>query len=207
MATQPQIDANRRNAQMSTGPRTTAGKNASSRNAVKHNLSGSTFAILPGEDVDAFERLARAYREEWKPNTEQEIFLVNTMVQSRWRLDRIARMEAEAFDQLLRVPLAEGKSDEGALVALYPLRGDLLDKLHRYAQQHQRAYHRAVKELQQYRRAQAQENKRPALARPAVQNEPDWGAAPAPQPAPPPFIPAFDGSVAATAAIQAAHGV
>src|SRR5512140_3453099 len=119
MATPSQLQANRRNAQFSTGPRTQTGKAASSRNAVKHNLTGTTFAILPGADLDAFERLSREYRDERSPRTPHETFLVNSMVQARWRLDRIAGMEAEAFDQLLNVPAADGKTDEGALVALY----------------------------------------------------------------------------------------
>lgn len=168
MPTPFQFEANRRNAQFSTGPRTAAGKAASSRNAVKHNLAGSAFALLPGEDIDAFERLARDYRDEWKPKTPHEDFLVNTMVQARWRLDRIARMEAEAFDQLLNVPAADGKTDEAALVALYPMRGQLLDKLQRYARDNERAYHRAVREFKAYRKAQAEEKKQESPAR----NEP-----------------------------------
>lgn len=166
--------------QFSTGPRTAPGKTAASRNAVKHNLTGSTFAILPGEDVAAFERLAREYRGEWKPKTAHESFLVNSMVQARWRLDRIARMEAEAFDQLLNVPLADGKTDEAALVALYPLRGALLDKLHRYGRDNERAYHRAVRELKQYRKAQAEENKQQPASKPAARNE---AVSDAPEPA------------------------
>ena len=39
MATAKQVAANRRNAQRSTGPRTAAGKSASSRNALRHGLS------------------------------------------------------------------------------------------------------------------------------------------------------------------------
>jgi hypothetical protein len=172
-----QLDANRRNAQYSTGPRTQPGKAASSRNATKHNLTGSTFAILPGEDIDAFEQLSRVYRDEWNPKTPHETFLVNSMVQARWRLDRIARMEAEAFDQLLNVPMADGKTDEGALVALYPLRGALLDKLHRYARDNDRAYHRAVRELKQYRKSQAEENKQQTSVKSAKRNEPNRVAA------------------------------
>jgi hypothetical protein len=41
MATPAQIEANRRNARKSTGPRTAAGKAASSRNAVTHGLTAS----------------------------------------------------------------------------------------------------------------------------------------------------------------------
>jgi len=53
MATAKQIAANRRNAQRSTGPRTTAGRSMSSRNALHHGLS------LPQEkEKDAATRAA-----------------------------------------------------------------------------------------------------------------------------------------------------
>ena len=42
MTTLKQIEANRRNAQNSTGPRTEAGKERSSRNAVRHGLTAET---------------------------------------------------------------------------------------------------------------------------------------------------------------------
>ncbi len=52
MATKRQIEANRRNARRSTGPRTEAGKDASKRNAARHGLSGAG-AVLPEEMVEA----------------------------------------------------------------------------------------------------------------------------------------------------------
>jgi hypothetical protein len=42
MATDRQIEANRRNAQKSTGPRSASGKNLSSKNSYKHGLSTQT---------------------------------------------------------------------------------------------------------------------------------------------------------------------
>lgn len=47
MATEKQIAANRANAKRSTGPRTTAGKLNSSRNAYRHGLSRSMPLNLP----------------------------------------------------------------------------------------------------------------------------------------------------------------
>ena len=40
MTSAAQLEANRRNAQHSTGPRTSAGKSRSSQNAVKHGFTG-----------------------------------------------------------------------------------------------------------------------------------------------------------------------
>ena len=49
MTTQAQIDANRRNAQLSTGPKTPEGKATSSQNATQHGLT-SQRVVLPDED-------------------------------------------------------------------------------------------------------------------------------------------------------------
>ena len=56
MTSLKQIEANRRNAQNSTGPRTEAGKQRSSRNAVRHGLTAET-VIGPLEDAEDYQRL------------------------------------------------------------------------------------------------------------------------------------------------------
>ena len=50
MTSLKQIEANRRNAENSTGPRSEAGKQRSSRNAVRHGLTAET-VIEPLEDA------------------------------------------------------------------------------------------------------------------------------------------------------------
>jgi hypothetical protein len=166
MATPAQINANRLNAQKSTGPQTVDGKANSSRNAVRHNLSpGATFTLLPGEDLAAFEQLVRDYRDEFKPRTAHELFLVNQMIQAQWRIGRIERLQAELLDKILNVPAASGKTDEGAIIAATGFaHGDALDKLERYGRAAERAYFRANKELRQYR---AEKQNEPKSALPA----------------------------------------
>ena len=66
MATQQQIDANRRNAQKSTGPTTPEGRAAVRHNALKHGLTAEI--LIPSmEDQPEFDRLATPS----KPNTNQ----------------------------------------------------------------------------------------------------------------------------------------
>jgi hypothetical protein len=59
MASRRQITANRRNARKSTGPRTSAGKLRSRRNALKHGLTAETVVTVfeNRNDYAAFERL------------------------------------------------------------------------------------------------------------------------------------------------------
>ena len=57
MTTEAKIEANRANAQHSTGPRTEEGKAASSRNALKHGLTSFT-VLLPTEDPAEYVRIA-----------------------------------------------------------------------------------------------------------------------------------------------------
>src|SRR5260370_22723983 len=54
-----QIEANRRNALRSTGPRTEAGKQASRRNAVRHGLTAET-VISALEDADNYQAFEAA---------------------------------------------------------------------------------------------------------------------------------------------------
>ena len=53
MTSLKQIEANRRNAENSTGPRSEAGKQRSSRNAIRHGLTAET-VIEPLEDAEDY---------------------------------------------------------------------------------------------------------------------------------------------------------
>src|SRR6266849_4781573 len=59
-------DRNRANAQHSTGPKTDAGKQRSSLNALRHGLTGHTI-VLPTEDLAAYERFTKRFFDDLKP--------------------------------------------------------------------------------------------------------------------------------------------
>lgn len=62
-----QIEANRRNALRSTGPRTPEGKHASRLNAFKHG-SRAEEIVIPGlEDPTEFDAILRELQEDWQP--------------------------------------------------------------------------------------------------------------------------------------------
>ena len=97
MATQRQIDANRENAVKSTGPRTEAGKAASSANALSHGLTAASTVVLPEEDTDAFERLREGVIADLDPAGALQAALAQRIAVLLWRLDRATRLEAELF--------------------------------------------------------------------------------------------------------------
>jgi len=89
-------EANRRNAQKSTGPRTSEGKNAVRLNALRHGLL-STEVLLPGEDGEALGELGERLGAELQPVGELENLLVDRIVAALWRLRRLGRVEAGIF--------------------------------------------------------------------------------------------------------------
>ena len=97
MATKRQIAANRRNARRSTGPKSAAGKAASSANALRHGLAAARAVVLPDEDADAYERLRQGVLADLDPAGALQEALAQRIVVLLWRLDRAARLEAELF--------------------------------------------------------------------------------------------------------------
>jgi hypothetical protein len=98
MATPAQTAANIANAQLSTGPRTAAGKSASSANAVRHGLT-SARVLLPGEDPAEFDAHKAALAAYYHPETEHELHLLNRLAEESWRLDRLRRHETVFYER------------------------------------------------------------------------------------------------------------
>ena len=90
------IDANRRNALRSTGPKTKRGKSTVSRNAIKHGLFARQVVIETGfgaEKPEEFNALVEQLREHFKPEGPIEESLVETIACCLWRKARIIRAE------------------------------------------------------------------------------------------------------------------
>jgi hypothetical protein len=92
MTSERKNEANRRNAQLSTGPRTPEGKARASRNALKHGLTAED-ALLPGEDPASFGELLRSFEDEYQPASATDLALVHQLASSWWRLRRARRFE------------------------------------------------------------------------------------------------------------------
>ena len=98
MSSEKQIEANRLNAQKSTGPKTPEGKEAASMNHLKHGLRARTVVLTTlGESQADFDELCAALQHQWEPRTSTEQLYLEEMAISQWRLARAERMQ----DQLL----------------------------------------------------------------------------------------------------------
>ncbi len=101
MATPAQINANRLNAQLSTGPASVEGKAATRFNAMKHGLDAASL-VIPGEDPAEFDRLAEAFYFELAPVGPMEAAMVGAMIRAEWFRRRYAAIEASLWNTLLK---------------------------------------------------------------------------------------------------------
>jgi hypothetical protein len=97
MTTFRQIEANRRNALKSTGPKTVAGKEQSRCNALRHGLTAETVigALEDAEDYKAFEAAITA---DYEAQSAVERELVLRLASVLWRLRRATTMETGLFE-------------------------------------------------------------------------------------------------------------
>ena len=87
-----QIEANRRNALRSTGPKTDDGKQHASRNAVRHGLTAET-VITPLEDPEDYKAFEQAVTADYEAETAVERELVLRLASLLWRLRRATSIE------------------------------------------------------------------------------------------------------------------
>ena len=87
---------NQANSLHSTGPRTAAGKQRSSLNALRHGLTAAS-PVLPSEDRAAYETHRRRFFDEYRPATPTESQLVTELADTSWRINRIPLLEAEVL--------------------------------------------------------------------------------------------------------------
>jgi hypothetical protein len=86
------IEANRRNARKSTGPKTAEGKAMSRMNGFKHGIFAREVVLRGrdrGERGREFQDLHWLYREHFAPVGPVEEMLVERMVTTHWRLHRV----------------------------------------------------------------------------------------------------------------------
>ena len=130
MSTNAQIQANQKNAQNSTGPRTEAGKAASSQNNLKFGFCGK-FIVLSLESQEEFDVFLDSLREEHQPATVTEAMLVQKMAEHFWLSRRAQHLQSMSLGH--DIPYQQQCQE----FALYL----------RYQTTHDRAFHKSLDQL------------------------------------------------------------
>jgi hypothetical protein len=164
MSSSKQIDANRKNALRSTGPKTPEGKAAVARNAIKHGLLARDL-VLPGEQRQDCEAVFAALAQDLQPAGATEEFLVQQMASAQWRLQRFTRIETGLLDysmtRLLKNERRDGEEPEDptpeeqyqhdTLIMGNAFSWEDFWKVARYENQIRRSFYKALEELRRLR--------------------------------------------------------
>ena len=167
MATEAQVNANRSNAQKSTGPRTAEGKAAVAQNALTHGLMARA-AVLQGEEWEDYTSFHEDLIQELYPDGVQEEELAERIVGLYWRLRRAERYQNAVFETLYDRYAAEVEqpaaipADPASSVASDPVLGRMLvadfsgdrvlERALLYERRIESSLHRACADLRQLRR-------------------------------------------------------
>ena len=110
MTTKNQIEANKQNALVSTGPSTSEGKAIVAQNAVKHGIFAKDLVITTGDGKEN----AQEYRElldglilSLKPSGQMECLLVEKIAVDYWRLRRVLRFESGSIRKILDMAISD----------------------------------------------------------------------------------------------------
>jgi hypothetical protein len=177
MSTIRQTEANRRNAQQSTGPTSVTGKAASSMNALKTGIHANSL-VLPSEDQADLEQLTGEYYQHHRPTSPEARLFVDELVHCEWNLRRLRAAETQLRQYqhgkyahpAVDLPLGDACSCDPRVFSQLQWRIDST----------RRAYHRALQALQEL---QAEAEAAPALA-PADEPDPSAIDSPALIPSP-----------------------
>ena len=168
---QRKLQANRLNAQKSTGPRTPEGKAVCSLNALTHGLRARK-AVMVIEDRQAFDALCQELHEQWQPLTPSEIHMVEQMAVSRWKSARMENLVSSmnlqsAFIHLSFQDIARHRNKKGNVIVPDLVRNEpeirmlrLLDAVQRHIMSLERSYRQAMQTLMQLQELRRQKQER-----------------------------------------------
>lgn len=103
--TQKQLEANRKNAQKSTGPKTPEGKARASKNSLKFGLRSADIIISSkyfAESREDYEDLLDSLKMELRPHSAMQEYLVTKIANCLWRYRRVLAAETAKINRQLR---------------------------------------------------------------------------------------------------------
>jgi hypothetical protein len=175
MSSQRQIEANRRNAQKSTGPTSVTGKAASSMNALKSGLHAKSL-VLPSEKLDDLELLIDDYYRRHNPDSPEACFYLDEVIHCEWLLRRYRTAETQMWQYQAQEDLY-GEKPKYPLGKSATTYSTSFSKLQYRVDATRRAYHRALKALKELK-AEAEAAPAPAAAPPAPPETPSLDPSP-----------------------------
>lgn len=104
MTTEKQVEANKQNALVSTGPATSEGKAIVAQNAIKHGIFAKDLIITTGdgkEDAHEYKELLDGLIVSLNPVGQMECLLVEKISVDYWRLRRVLRFETGSIRKLI----------------------------------------------------------------------------------------------------------
>ena len=119
MSTINQIQANRENAQRSTGPTTAAGKQASSRNSMRHGLTVSSIDNFPAETREEYLEFYNKLHADMAPGSALEQLYFEHFVFSHFICLRAQALEVQAMQASLANPANEFAAQRWRATARY----------------------------------------------------------------------------------------
>lgn len=144
MSTKAQIEANRRNAEKSTGPKTDEGKKNSCLNAITHGFC-SSIILLPNESEEIFSKTVENVFRYLRPENEIEYELFERIVSAIWRLKRLGFIETQLFESFMKSSQYSFKYQfPYANAFLSMCKEDLPNKLSRYEHAIEASLYRAL---------------------------------------------------------------
>ena len=162
MATAAQILANRANSKNSTGPRSDASKERSSRNSFKHGLTSSK-VVLPGEEPAEYDAFRADILDQYQPANAVEQILAEELAAAGWRLNRSRAVETEVLKQLM----GDDADSAVGLAKVFVEKPKEFERLLRYLTSIERAYYRVLDKL-----SKVQKERHAAELAAALEN--DW---------------------------------
>ena len=96
MTSAKQLQANRNNARLSTGPKTEQGRSRSRMNALRHGLTGQV-TTMTDEDRAAHDQFSQALIKSLAPEGAMETQLAQRIATDSWRLNRASAIEDNLF--------------------------------------------------------------------------------------------------------------
>ena len=98
MISKKQLEANRKNALKSTGPKTKLGREKSSMNAFKYGINSSKF-LIEGEKKSEFENYKKDFWEELNPSTFLLQEIATQIITTGWKIRRYTSLESLIFNK------------------------------------------------------------------------------------------------------------